>query len=99
MRPIEWYNEHADELAQQIVDAWTDKANADAAGRVPNDMQLLFEMAAQYRIAKATADGRRQFPDLKKIDEVEEKAAREAFAKAYKHYSESKERGASAGSE
>jgi hypothetical protein len=94
MRPIEWHTEHADELGQEVVDAWTDRSNADSAGNVADDFQLLFEMASQYRIAKATADRRRQFADLKKTDEVEGKAAREAFAKAYKNYSESKERGA-----
>jgi hypothetical protein len=98
MPSIEWYVEHADELAEKVVNAWELKTQADKAAPLSNDFKLLFDKACQYRSAKSAADSRRQFVDLKAIDEVEEKATRQAFAEAYKNYSEKSERGASANS-
>jgi len=96
MHPLEWYVDHADQLAQEVVDRWTAKEQSDRTGTVPNGLQSLFEMATQYRIAKATTEDALQDADLTKTHKLEENAARVAFAESYKAYSERIERGASA---
>lgn len=95
MPTIEWYMEHADDLAREVMDSWELKTEADNAEPVSDDFQALFDKASQYRVAKSTANERRQFADLNAIDAVEEKATRQAFAEAYKSYSEKKRLGAS----
>jgi len=91
MPSIEWCLEHADELAQEVISTWEAKTEADKPAPVSDDFSALFDKASQYVVAKSNADHRRQFPDLNKIDAVEEQATRQAFAEAYKSYSEKSE--------
>ena len=83
MRPIEYYMEHTDELAQKVEDDWEKNMQARSA-----DFQALFDKATQYLIAKRVADKRRGEADLERPDAVEKKATQQAFAKAYKMYEE-----------
>lgn len=83
MRPIEYYVEHADELAQKVVDDWEKNMQARSA-----EFQALFDNASQYLIAKRVADKRRGEADLERPDAVEENATLRAFAEAYKRYDE-----------
>ena len=89
MPSIEWCVEHPDELAQEVISTWEAKTEADKPAPLSDDFSALFDKASQYLVAKTNADHRRrQFPDLNKFDAVEEKATLQAFAEAYKSYSE-----------
>ncbi len=83
MQPIEYYLEHAGELALKVVDAW------EVNPRTGNtEFQDVFDKASQYLVAKRVEDKRRGQKDLERPDAVEEGATRLAFAKAYKNFEE-----------
>jgi hypothetical protein len=86
MKPgsLEGYIEQADDLAQEIVNAWGISLNAGNAARLTTDFKALFDLACQYRKARETADNHRESEQDAKI----EKLTRESFAIAYKYYSE-----------
>ena len=86
MRPIEWYLEHADELAQKVVDAWEPNIQPGEPPSFTEDLKALFNKAYRYIEAKRQADDRRQSNTLSEADVSEEKAARRAFAEAYEAF-------------
>jgi hypothetical protein len=86
VRPIEWYLEHADELAQKVVDAWGLNIQPDEPPSFTDDFKGLFDKAYRYRQATRQADERRQSNTLSQADVTDEKAARQAFAEAYKAF-------------
>ena len=79
-QPIDWYLEHADELAQKVVNAWGSNVS------FTEDLKALFNKAYRYRQAKRQADDRRQSNTLSEADVTEEKASRRAFAEAYRAF-------------
>ncbi len=83
MRPIEYYMEHADELAQKVEDGW--EINSRASN---TEFQDVFDKASQYLVVKRVEDKRRGQKDLERPDAVEEGATKLAFAKAYKNFEE-----------
>jgi hypothetical protein len=78
--------EHADELAQEVVNAWAANMQADNAGSLTDDFKALFDKACRYRHAKG--DNQRQSNMLREPDRAEEEAKRRAFAEAYKAFDE-----------
>lgn len=80
--------ERADELAQEVVNAWGIHASAGNASRLTADFQSLFDKACEYRTAKDIANNHRDFGVLSEAEACREKAARESFARAFKKYSE-----------
>ena len=80
MQPIEWYLEHADELAQKVVNAWGSNVS------FTDDLKALFDKAYRYLEAKREAGDRRQSGTLSEADAAEEKTARQTFAEAYKGF-------------
>jgi hypothetical protein len=93
MQPIEYYVEHADELAQDVVNFCG--PTMQAGNPLTGELNALFDTADRYRKIKSMADNHREFGRLTEQEAAEEKALRQAFAEAYKPYSE-KNRQASA---
>ena len=81
-RPLEFYIEHAEELAQNVVNHWG--ANFDAQEKLPDEFKDLLAETFPFREAKTLADNHRQFNMLTPQDEAKEKETRVAFAKAFK---------------
>ena len=88
MPPLEEYLEHADELAQRVVDAWEANARAGKTAFLTTRFKALVDSACFYKNARRLADNHREYNVLSEQDEAEEKATREAFAIAYKAYYE-----------
>lgn len=86
MPPIEKYLERADELAQEVVNAWGVNMRAGNAAFLTDDFKALLDKACRYRDAKSDADNNRQFNMLSERDAAEEKATRQTFAEAYKSF-------------
>jgi hypothetical protein len=85
-RSLEDYIDHADDLAQEIVNAWGISVSAGNAATLTTDFKALFEIASLYRNARETADNHREFNFLNHQDAKIEKLTRESFAIAYKYY-------------
>lgn len=85
-RPLEDYIEHADDLAQEVVNAWGIHVSAGNAADLTTSFKALFETACQYRTAKQTADNHREFNLLSEAEAAKEKATRESFAEAYRKH-------------
>jgi hypothetical protein len=86
-RCLEDYIKHADDLAQEVVNAWGINVSAGNAATLTTDFKALFEIACQYRTARHIADKhRREFNFLSEQDTTTEKLTRESFAIAYQHY-------------
>ena len=88
MQPIERCLEHADELSQEVVNAWAINVRRGASGALTGEFRALFEKACGYREAKKLADNRREAGILTEQDAAEETAARLTFAKAYNPFFE-----------
>ncbi len=88
MPPLEEYLDHADDLAQHVVDAWGVNDQAGNAPLLTTRFKVLVDKACLYRNARRLADNHREYNVLSEEDEAEEKATREAFAIAYKAYYE-----------
>jgi hypothetical protein len=86
MRTIETYLEHADELAQEVVNAWGVNMQAGNGPLLTDDFNALLDKACRYRDAKGQADNRREFQMLSERDTDTEKATRQEFAAAYKRF-------------
>ena len=85
--PSQDYMEHADELAQEVLDAWVMNVRAGNANKLTADFKAMHDMACLYRDAKRLANNHRKFrDDLSESEASNEKAAREAFCKAYRDY-------------
>lgn len=83
-QPLEHYIEHADELAQQVVNVWGTYTTSGDGDKLTPQFKSLFDKACRYRDAKHTADNHRRFSLLTKDEEIEEKETTLAFAEAYK---------------
>jgi mevalonate kinase len=84
MPPIEEYLQRADELAQEVVNAWGVNMQAGNAASLTDEFKAVLDKACRYRNAKEVADNHRQFNMLSERDAGEETATRQAFAEAYK---------------
>jgi hypothetical protein len=91
MPPLEKYVEHADELAQEVVNSWGANATAGNTASLSSDFMALFNKACLYRDARKIAQNRREFHILTESEAVEEISARQAFAEAYKAFREKQE--------
>jgi hypothetical protein len=76
---LDHYVEHADELAQSVVNFW-----GSSHHKLPSDFMEVFEKACCYQRARDLAANRRQFGSLTSAEEAEEREARIAFARNYK---------------
>ena len=83
MRSLETYVERADELAQDVIDAWNRSGSVDFTP----EFTWLLHKTFLYITASERAHKQRAF-DILKRDAVEERATRLAFARAYKIYFE-----------
>ncbi len=81
MTQLKAYLRRADELAQDVIDAW----NASAASLTP-EFKALLHIAFLYKTARQTAEDHRAFDILSDSDEVRERAARLMFLRACKIY-------------
>ena len=88
MPPLEEYLEHADELAQRVVDAWEANAQAGKAAFLTTRFKALVDSACLYKNARRLADNHREHNVLSEHDEAGEKLTRELLALAYKAYYE-----------
>jgi hypothetical protein len=86
MPPIEEYLEQADELAQEVVNAWAINKNA-GTDTIP-EFDALFDKTCLYRTAREIADNHREFNLLSEQGAAEEKATWQAFAESYKAFHE-----------
>jgi hypothetical protein len=81
MPSLETYLERADELAQDVINAW----NALSANSTP-EFGALLHKTFLYKTARHTAENHRAFDILSDSDEAKERAARLIFVRAYKIY-------------
>jgi hypothetical protein len=88
MPPLEEYLEHADDLAQHVMEAWRVEGQGGNDALLPTQFKALLDKACLYQHARKLADNHREHNVLSEKDEAEEKATREAFALAYKVYCE-----------
>jgi hypothetical protein len=95
MPPIEDYLEHADELAQEVVNAWGVNMRAGNAAFLTGEFKAVFDRACRYRSAKNGADNHRQVNMLNEQDAAEETATRQGFAEAYRTFWEKHQAAAS----
>ena len=87
MPALEGYLEHAEKLAQEVVDTWG--VNFQATNDALNaEFKNLLEKACRFREAKALADTHRKRGDLTQQAATEEREKRQAFAEAYKAFYE-----------
>ncbi len=98
MRTIEFYLEHADELAQDVVNAWGVNVDAGNAKLLTEEFKALFELTCRYRAARETADNRRQFNLLGELEAASERKTREAFVRAYMDFEKARESRVQSGS-
>jgi hypothetical protein len=82
----EQYLEHADYLAQEVVNAWGVNMQAGNAAFLTDEFNALLDKAWRYRDAKSNADNRRQSHTLSEQDVSTEEASRKEFAEAYKTF-------------
>jgi hypothetical protein len=53
MPPIGYCVGHAEELAQEVVNAWAVNMRAGSAGSLTDDFKALFDKACRYRDARS----------------------------------------------
>jgi hypothetical protein len=70
------------------VNAWGVNVQAGNAALLIAQFKVLLDNACRYRDARRLADNHRQFNVLGEQAEGQEKATRQAFAKAYKAFDE-----------
>jgi len=68
MPPIGYCLEHADKLAQEVVNAWPMNMRADNTDSLTEDFKALFDKACRYRNARR-ATTRRAFAEAYKAFE------------------------------
>jgi hypothetical protein len=83
MPPLEKYLERADELAQDVVNAW-----GGNAAPLTTQFKNLFDKACLYTSAKRLADNHRAYNVLSEEDAAKEKVTRQVFVEAYKAFYE-----------
>ena len=88
MPPLDFCLRNADELAQEIVNAWAVNVDAGNAKYLTTEFNALFETTSRYRDLKNLADNYRQFDMLSSELEAKEYNAREAFALAFKDFAD-----------
>jgi hypothetical protein len=86
MPAIELYLERADELAQEVLNAWGINMRAGNAALLTEEFKTLLDVACRYRSAKENVDNHRQFDMLSERDVAEEKRTRQMFAETYKAF-------------
>jgi len=84
MPPLETYLEHADDLAQEVVNAWGINARVGNAASLTPEFGALVDKACRYRMLRQVADNHREFNVLTEQEAAEEKTACQAFVEAYK---------------
>jgi len=90
-RPLKEYLKYADDLAQQVINAWGSSWHAGIRSFPPEFNELL-EPTFRYHDAKRVADNHREFGNISKRTAAEESESRVEFAKAYKKFRERHER-------
>ncbi len=85
MASLETYLERADELAQDVFDAW----NASAAN-LSAEFKTLLHKTFLYKATRQMAENHRVFDILSDSDEFKERAARLTFVRAYKIFCDRK---------
>jgi hypothetical protein len=86
MPTIEQYLEHADMLAQEVVNAWGVNMQAGNAAFLTDEFKALLDKACRYKDAKTNADNHREFHTLSEQDVSTEEATRRDFAETYKTF-------------
>jgi len=79
---LEDYLKRADDLAQDVINAWGPVANAGHEASMTREFKTLFDKACRYREAKKTADNRREFNRPRAEEEAKEAETRLAFVQA-----------------
>ena len=88
MASFEEYSERADELAQDVVNAWEVNLRAGNGEPLMPQFEALVETACLYRTARKIANNYREHNVAREREEADERAARQAFAGAYKAFYE-----------
>jgi hypothetical protein len=86
MAPLENYLEHADKLAQDVVNAWGVNMQAGNGDLLTPEFNLLLDKACRYRIMKSIAENHRESKILSERTATEEQVARLGFAETYKTF-------------
>jgi hypothetical protein len=92
-RPLDAYLKQADDLAQDVVNAWGSNCYAGNYDFKPEFLALL-DKACNYRTAKIIADNHREFNILSERTAAEEQETRLEFAEKYKTFWERREKAA-----
>lgn len=95
-KPLEWYDENAPQLAQEVVNAWGVNWAAGNSQYFSEDFKQLLEQTFRYWDARRIAANQREYEHLTATAEAAEKKARREFAAAYKEHWEKHEKARSA---
>lgn len=88
MPPLEEYIENAKKLAQEVVNAWGVNVSAGNANLLTDEFRALCDKTFPFHQIKRIADNHREHGGLSEGLAAEERAARLAFAEAYKAFYE-----------
>ena len=83
MPSLEYCREHADALAQEVVNAWAVHFREED---MPPDFKALLELACQYQTVKSDNDSHREFNRLSELKAAREVEKRDAFCKVCNEY-------------
>jgi hypothetical protein len=75
--------EHADALAQDVVNVWGANVTAGNGAYLSADFKSLFDKCCVYRDARKIADIRRKFNMLTEAEAAEENSAGRSFLEAH----------------
>lgn len=90
MPSVEYYLEHADELVQDVVNAWAMNMKAGNTALLTAEFKDLFVKTCWYRTIKSVADNHRELKVLSEQEATEEQTARLAFVEAYMNLHENR---------
>lgn len=82
--------DHADELAQEVMNAWATHVNGESTAPLTPEFMAIFHKMLMYKHARELAQNHRQSNILSESDVVNERVACEEFCIAYKDFREKK---------
>ena len=77
---------NADQLAQDVVNAWGVNMNAGNGKYLSSGFRALFDKTCAYRDAKKVADNRREHNMLTDQEAAQERTTRKEFLDAYRTF-------------
>jgi hypothetical protein len=84
--PLQEYIDRADELAQEVVNAWAANIMAGNSAHMTSEFRAVFEKACAYRSVRQVTD------QMGHSEALETKEARKEFAEAFRAWEQKQSR-------